>query len=301
MLSVVVCTYNRAAILSECLRSLAKQSLGKENYEVIIVDNNSTDATGDVVHEYQHRELNFRICHECKPGANHARNTGARIAYGKYLIFIDDDAVAYSDWLQKIQEFIVRQPTVAVFGGPYEAFSKVLRPNWFPPEYGSLYLGDKERPIRFGSEWITGTNLIVRKDVFFDVGGFHHLLGSVKNGIFYFGEESRLIVDLYNRGYIPYYVPSVRVKHLIRPEKFSLFYLLKSNYLMGRNHCLTLDTARTLQSYGISLAVTFFSAVVKMLVYKPTPLKRRLYYAFYPLCYELGALIEYIVPNTDVT
>jgi len=294
MLSVVVCTYNRADILSECLRSLAAQSLGKEQYEVIIADNNSTDTTGDVVREYLLRELNFRVCHERKAGANHARNTGAGIAGGEYLVFIDDDAVAYPDWLQKIQEFIVRQPQVALFGGPYEAYSYLPGPDWFPPEYGSLYLGDEERPVRFGAEWITGTNLVVRKDAFFEVGGFHHLLGSVKNGTFYFGEESRLIVDLKERGHIPYYVPTVRVKHLIRHEKFSLIYLLKSYYLMGRNHCLTLNTTRTLRSHCISLAATCYKAVARILGNDSIPLKRKLYYALHPLCYELGAFVEHL-------
>jgi len=293
MISVVVCTYNRSELLSKCLRSLVQQSLNKDLYEVIVADNNSTDDTQKILQEFILKEPNFRSCHEDRKGANHARNAGCRIARGEYIAFIDDDAVAYPDWLSNILEFIERHPEVVVFGGPYDAYSLVHKPTWFPPEYGMLSLGNEERPIKIGAEWVTGTNLIVRKNAFFRVGGFHEKLGSVEKGIFYFGEEIRLLIDFSEHGHTIYYVPTVRVKHLIRTDKMNLKYLLVSGYRMGRNHCLTLNVKRSLLSHLVSLADAGLKALFKILACNKVPIKRKLYYAFYPLFYQTGSIVEY--------
>lgn len=298
MISVVVCTYNRSKLLATCLDSLAEQSLGKEFYEVIVVDNYSTDDTIKVAGEFAHREPDFKLCREERRGANHARNTGVTFAHGDYLAFIDDDAVAHPDWLLNIHDHIRRNPDVVVFGGPYDAYSITPPPDWFPPEYGSLNYGEVVRPVKIGAEWITGTNLIVRKDAFLSVGGFHDKLGTVKDGVFYFGEETRLLVDLTKRGHTVYYVPSVKVKHLIRSDKMFLGYLLVSSYRMGRNHGITLNEQCSLISHVVSVIATMVNALIKLVSFSRVPMRRTLYYAFNPLFYVSGALVENIVAHT---
>lgn len=293
MISVVVCTHNRCELLSGCLRSLAQQSLDQGHYEVIVADNGSDDGTRALVEGYVRREPNFRVCHEQRRGANHARNAGAAIALGTYLAFIDDDAVASSEWLTSIREFIERHRHVLVFGGPYDAHSLVPLPAWFPPEYGVLSLGAEEREIEIGREWITGTNLIVQSEAFRRVGGFHEKLGSVENGTFYFGEETRLLIDLSALGHAVYYAPSVRVSHLIRADKMQLRYLLRSAYLVGRNHSLTFNFKRSLAELLISLAVALVKACISLVTTGKAPFKRKLYYALSPPFGEIGALVEY--------
>ena len=299
MISVVVCTYNRSGLLAKCLKSLIDQSLSKKLYEVIVADNNSTDDTVEIVQQLALSEPSIGICNEVLRGANHARNAGARKARGEYLAFIDDDAVAYPDWLEKMHCFISKRPEVAAFGGPYEAYSSALIPPWFPPGYGSLSLGDEERPIVSGREWITGTNLVVKKDAFFRVGGFHPQLGIVKNGIFYFGEESRLLVDLARKGQVAYYVPSMKVKHLIREEKLHFRYLLRSYYLMGRNHSLTVDAPTSLSGLLLSLLVLHVKGIGIISSPCRGPFKRRLFYGLFPVFYQAGALMEKISVPKD--
>lgn len=302
LLSVVICTYNRSELLSRCLESLTNQTLDNKCYEVIVADNNSTDNTVQVAQGYIGRLPNFEICREEKRGANHTRNAGVGIAKGEYVAFIDDDALADPDWLLNISEFIGRHPDIHVFGGPHDAFTLVPKPEWFPPEYGIFCLGNEERPVNLGSEWLVGTNLVVKKDAFVSVGGFNEKLGSIKTGSSFFqaGEETRLLIDLSARGYTSYYVPSIKVTHLIRQDKMSLRYLLFSGYRMGRNHNLTLNVKRSVLSHLVSLSATVVKAIYKLVNSGNIPVKRKLYYGFYPFYYESGAFIEYIAVHAGV-
>ncbi len=298
MISIIVCTHNRAELLSRCLRSLARQTVGKENYEVIVVDNASTDGTSQVVREVLKSEPNFSSCVEVRRGANYSRNAGARLAQGEYLAFIDDDAFAYDDWIATILDFSSRHPEVTAFGGPYDAYSSVPLPDWFPPEYGTLFLGVEERPIRVGDEWITGTNLIVRKDAFKATGGFHDKLGSVKNGIFYYGEEIRLIVELSRAGYEIYYVPSIRVRHFIRDEKINLKHLILTGYQVGRTSSLTVGVKKPIWRHLAGVFIAVAKGVLAISTCNRTPVKRKTYYALYPILYELAALVESVASRT---
>jgi len=63
---------------------------------------------------------------------------------GEYVAYIDDDAQAYPDWVEKIASYIRRNRSIVAFGGPYYALSEIPLPDWFPPEYGSFDAGDKE-------------------------------------------------------------------------------------------------------------------------------------------------------------
>ncbi|MGD8380729.1 MAG: glycosyltransferase, partial [Syntrophobacterales bacterium] len=93
-ISVIVCTYNRAELLGGTLRTLCHQTLDTSEYEVIVVDNNSTDNTREVVDEFCRRSSNVRYCFEPQQGLSHARNQGLQEAKGKYVAYIDDDARA---------------------------------------------------------------------------------------------------------------------------------------------------------------------------------------------------------------
>ena len=103
VLSVIVCTWNRAGILSECLDALRRQTLDPGRFEVIVVDNNSTDGTGDVVRQAADGSpVNIRYVVEEKQGLSVARNRGVEVAKGMWLAFIDDDSVAEPDLVAKL-------------------------------------------------------------------------------------------------------------------------------------------------------------------------------------------------------
>jgi glycosyltransferase involved in cell wall biosynthesis len=292
-ISVVVCTYNRSTCLASCLQSLAEQSADKESFEVLVVDNNSSDNTRQVAVGYVNKYSYFRMLFEPCQGLSHARNRGWMEAHGQYVAYIDDDAIAYPDWISSIVNFIGRHPDSGIFGGPYDVFYQLPKPDWFPPEYGSLQLGEQERPIKLGSEWISGSNMVIRKVLFYQHGGFDARLGMTGGNAAY-GEEVKLFISMHDKGIQIFYVPSIRVKHLVAGYKMSLNWLLLSGYSVGRRYELTFNVNRSLLSHIVSLINELGVAICHMLRPVSIPFKRRLYYSLYRLYYEAGAVVEHV-------
>jgi glucosyl-dolichyl phosphate glucuronosyltransferase len=293
IISVVVCTYNRSSCLNSCLQSLAEQSVDKDSFEVLVVDNNSSDNTRQVASVYVNKYSYFRMLFEPCQGLSHARNRGWMEAHGQYVAYIDDDAIANPDWISSIVDFIERHPDSGIFGGPYAAYYLIPKPNWFPPEYGSLQLGDKERRVKLGSEWISGSNMVIRKDLFYQHGGFDVRLG-MTGGKAAYGEEVNLFISMHGKGIQIFYVPSIRVKHLVAGYKMSLNWLLLSGYSVGRRYELTFNVNRSVLSHIVSLINELGVAICQMLRPVSIPFKRRLYYSLYRLYYEAGAVVEHI-------
>ncbi|NBT09122.1 MAG: glycosyltransferase family 2 protein, partial [Chitinophagia bacterium] len=102
ILSIVICSYNRASYISEALDSLYHQSIGLNSFEAIIVDNNSIDNTTEVFNQWRasHPNGSFSYLTESQQGASFARNTGAANAKGQWLCFMDDDAVASINYVE---------------------------------------------------------------------------------------------------------------------------------------------------------------------------------------------------------
>jgi glucosyl-dolichyl phosphate glucuronosyltransferase len=292
MVSVVVCTLNRSLLLRKCLESLANQDISVEMYEVIVVDNGSTDDTAEVINEFLASYKSFRSMKEDQQGLSFSRNLGWNEAFGQYVAFIDDDAVAYPNWISGIANFIARQPDAGIFGGPYDAFYQVPIPAWFPPEYGKLDLGAEERCIKLGSEWISGSNMVIRKELFYMYGGFDERLG-MTGGKAAYGEEVKFFLSMRDKGNRIFYVPSIRVAHLVAEYKMSLNWLLLSGYSVGRRYELTFNVNRSLLSHVVSLISELGIAVCRMLRPVNMPFRRRLYYSLFRLYYEAGAVIEH--------
>src|SRR5687768_4810670 len=103
-ISVVICSYNRQDYIIQAIDSLYHQTIPRGDYEVIVVDNNSKDNTAQVCKEYiaAHTGYNIIFMTETRQGASWARNTGAKVAKGPLLVFMDDDAVAEKDFLERI-------------------------------------------------------------------------------------------------------------------------------------------------------------------------------------------------------
>jgi len=292
-ISVVVCTYNRAHILLGCLESLAAQTLDSKLFEVIVVDNGSMDNTKEVAETFVGKFSRFKIVSEPQQGHSFARNRGWREAMNPFVAYIDDDARACPDWLVEMVNSIERNPGVEAFGGPFDAFSEEGLPDWFPPECGSWSLGETERPIRDGVEFINGTNMIFSRKILETVGGFNVSLGGAKGKIFY-GEDTRLIVDLLERGVCVYYVPSIKVHHMVANVKISLRWLLYSSYCHGRCSAGTFNLRRTWQGSLLGIVVGLMKMV--LIFFRPgrIPIKRRVYYSLSGLCAEWGALVSYL-------
>ena len=146
IISVIICTYNRAYLLSQCLDSLSNQTLEKHFFEVLIINNNSTDNTQEIAEFISKKEPNFRVILETSQGLSHARNRGWNEAQGLYVGYLDDDCKVPPEWLQTAQSCITTQ-TPDIFGGPYYACYNSQKPKWFKDEYGSHVSGSEPREL----------------------------------------------------------------------------------------------------------------------------------------------------------
>lgn len=292
LISVIVCTFNRALLLNKCLDSLVAQQLFSDRFEVLVVDNLSTDTTPEVIDRYTASYPHFRSTLATQQGLSFARNVGWQCAQGQYVAYIDDDAIAEPDWLATMAQFIAEYSGVSAFGGPYDAYTLTKLPEWFPPEYGRLSFGDSIHPIQLDQEWIPGSNMVFRRDIFDHLGGFDETLG-MKGATAAYMEEIDFLHKLKARNIEIIYVPTLKVRHLIADYKMSLRWLLKSIYAEGRSARKSFMKERSGYSHGAALLKNLLLIGVTFLSPHNIPLKRRTYYALKGVMWELGAIIEY--------
>ncbi|MEQ8811104.1 MAG: glycosyltransferase family 2 protein [Imperialibacter sp.] len=135
-LTVIICTYNRSDLLQECLESIVNQSMDDRNFDVVVVDNNSSDRTKEVVDSMAGKYHNVHYLKEENQGLSHARNAGWRLAKTEWVNYLDDDAISHNDYVEKILETI-QQYDYPIFGGVYHQWFKFGRPDWFPETEGT--------------------------------------------------------------------------------------------------------------------------------------------------------------------
>ena len=289
LVSVLVCTFNRAQLLINCLQSLDKQSINKKRYEVIVVDNNSTDDTKNVVKRFARNRSNIKLVTEKKQGLSYTRNRGWKEAKGRYVAYIDDDAIAQTDWIKQIVYFLKSYPSVHVFGGPYSRFFTSTPPTWFPENYGTLHLGNETKILNQKDEWLSGSNINFNKSILEKYGGFVTNLGMKGDKILY-GEETELLVRLKKDGESIYYVPAILVKHLVGDYKLHFWWVLKSDYY--RNFSISLmnkdrlDLLRGLFYFVKSLFLFPFY----LLRVTNDPWKRKVYFGLSNILGSLGRI-----------
>ena len=231
--SVAVPTYNRSAWLRNALESTVQLDFASDEYEVIVVDNNSTDDTEAVARSFVGQHPNIRYCREQQQGHCHARNRGWQEACGEYVAYIDDDCKVPPEWLSVARE-IVRESAPVALGGPYYAFYLSPKPEWFKDAYGSHVQQRSARVLEQG-EFLDGGNLFVQRQVLMDLGGFDPQFGMKGSGIGY-QDETTVQTRIRNEveGAVVYYDPRLYLYHLVRPEVMRPFWKLQSNYAHGK-------------------------------------------------------------------
>ncbi|MEW6572038.1 MAG: glycosyltransferase family 2 protein [Bacillota bacterium] len=235
LLSVIICTYNRGKdILSRCLDSLTMQQLPESYFEVIVVDNNSTDATKEIVSAYLNKFGNWRYVFEGSQGLSYARNRGCKEARGSYLVYIDDDTIVPPEYLTKVRDVIVTyEPDI--FGGPIYPYYVTRKPKWFKDSY---QIRKYEEYSCFSKTCrVTGCNFIIRKELLENLGMFDVDLG-MKGDRIGLGEEAKVLDD-YRRKTPPseqrvYYSLECKVLHLVPDYKMKLSYVLLRQYHVGK-------------------------------------------------------------------
>jgi glucosyl-dolichyl phosphate glucuronosyltransferase len=233
--SVVVCSYNHADLLRRALAALGRQTFDPSRYEIIVVDNNSRDATRAVTEEFAARDPRIRYCFEPTQGLSHARNCGLKEARGLYVAYLDDDCRPPADWLRVASDIVDRVSPMAM-GGPYHADFGGVKPAWASESFHSYIPFADARVLKPEEYWaLVGGNVFFRRSVFGVVGGFDPRFGHVGETLAY-GDETDVLEKISNHspGAL-YYDPRLYVNHLVRPDKLTLSYTLRASFGAGRS------------------------------------------------------------------
>lgn len=234
-ISAIICTYNRAHYLPDSIKSLAAQSLAKNSYEIIVVDNASTDRTRDVVCTDFADIENLVYLHEPQLGLSKARNTGWLSAKGKYVAFLDDDATCRSDWLERIIAAFQSLPKVGVVGGRVRPKWEIDPPEWLDKEmekWVSAVDWSDEPGLLHDSQYLVGANIAYRSLFYDRLGGFCLNLGRKGNNLVS-SEETDFSSKIKRLGYEIYYDPDIEVEHFIPRERVMVKYFIRRAYSQG--------------------------------------------------------------------
>lgn len=235
LFSIVICTYNRLDHVRASVASALDQTIPSELYEVILVDNCSTDGTGDTMRALTAEYCNLRYIYEDRLGLAIARNTGWQAAKGTYVAFLDDDAKAERNWLETAKALIECKPeNLRCVGGPIHPFYTSPRPSWWLDKYEIRTRGDAERALRKG-EFFSGSNMIWLRQTLGTYGGFQANAGMQGNKLG-MGEETGLFRRIWETEAAPLflYSPDLRVYHWVPPEKMTMPYILRRATAAGQ-------------------------------------------------------------------
>lgn len=242
-LSLIVPTFNRAKFLSRFLESLGAQTLPMDNFEVIVVDNGSTDDTKQVVENYLDKQCNLRYCFEEKPGLHAGRHRGMREASSQILIFADDDIIAAPTWLEAILDSF-KDSEVVMVGGKITPDFEVKPPCWLSLLWNLRTVSGKCLSflsiLDFGDGcfeidplYVWGCNFAIRKELLCELGGFHpdampsDMLARRGDG------ESYISLRVKERGLKVLYNGKAEVAHCVTEGRMSLAYLKKRSFAQG--------------------------------------------------------------------
>ncbi len=239
-ISVIVCTLNRCAALAKALESLAASTLEKSvDWEVLVVDNNSSDRTREVVEDFCNRyPSRFRYLFEPQPGKSHALNAGIREARGNIVAFMDDDVRVEPNWLQNLTATLHNGEWAGAGGRVIPEWSRPA-PRWLSPE--AWYATGPLVQFDLGVEACEiseprppfGTNMAFRKEMFEKYGDFRVELGP-RPGSEIRGEDTEFGSRLLAAGERLSYEPSAIVYHPVQENRLKKEYFLAWWFGKGR-------------------------------------------------------------------
>lgn len=247
MLSIAICTRNRAAVLRRVLESAANLRLPADlTWEIVVVDNGSTDGTPSVLAEFA-TKLPLRSVVEHEPGVANARNTALKSVKGKWICWTDDDVIIDPEWLTAYDAAIKSYPDADYFAGIVTPVLEQPVPEWFADNLPLLsdlvarrdlgphprILGDKP------DDFPMGANYAVKVDVQKKVP-FNPQLGP--SPLFRrTGEETAVLRGIKAMGATGYWIPSAKIEHIIPPSRMTPDYVLKFQLAVGETWAVLTD------------------------------------------------------------
>lgn len=240
--SVAVCTHNRVSFLGGAIESVFAQDYPRDRYELIVIDNASTDGTHALVERYA-ESAPIPVSYELEPrlGTAVARNLGAERARNEYVAYLDDDTIAHPGWLAAF-DAVIREHGARVAGGPVEP---ILEPGvgepvwWREREVQAIFGFDHSEGLAEGEAvpirwplWLGAGNSVYAKRLLVDHGGFRADFGP-RGGTYRVAEDIDLNIRLERAGVTIWYAREARIKHRITGDRLTRRHLWRRAYSAG--------------------------------------------------------------------
>ena len=236
-ISLVVCCYNDADLLEYFLESVLVQGKLDFPFELLVIDNASTDNTCTVFNQYKERftkqSIQYYYFFETKRGLNHARNRGIQQSQYSYIGFTDADAKLSPKYLNTLKNLIDQNHPVLLCG-PYKPWYNTTIPKWYKDSYNEKNYGNVSKYLKEG-ETPCGVNMIFNKSILENFEGFGTEI--VYKGNNDRGEETELFYRYEEKGYSDFifYSPDLVVYHYTRQQTMLIKTWIKSSWGVGKN------------------------------------------------------------------
>lgn len=259
-------------MIEGCLGSLQNQTADFNEFEIVVVDNNSPDCSYQKVLKFSNLP-NLIIIKEHNQGLSFARNRGILEAKGEYIAFLDDDARAHKDYIKQANYLINQADRIIdCLGGPILPFYTSSKPSWFDDKYEIRRMWPVARYLTKGQNF-SGSNMIWRKSVLTSLGGFDTNFG-MKGHQLILGEETLLFDKIWIYGNPSlYYSPDLIIYHWVPEYKMRVKYRLQRAKATGKYQGMEVVVNNKLlgkeiiKSFSL-LIILGAKALLKLLIYK---------------------------------
>ena len=238
--SVVVCSHDRLHYVRACMDALSRQTVGRDGFEIVLVDSGSPAPVAAAMKRIADETPNARLVRLDLPGISLARNEGARAASSDYVAYIDDDVKTMPDWIEQIQHVLGEHDrSPSVLGGKVLPIWESPLPDWWPASLrGVLSIIEHDGSGEYRTDALPadlepyGVNMILRRDVMLQYGGFDEALG--RRGLMLLSDEDvQLAWRLQDAGFSAIYDSRVVVGHSIQAKRLTPEWLLSRLYWQG--------------------------------------------------------------------
>jgi len=243
-ISIIIPTKNRASVLGKAIGSLINQTVNKDGYEILIMDQSTNDDTKDLVNKInKEKDIDIKYFYNKVPGLHSSRNIGARLVKGAILFFTDDDIIANKDYLKVILDSFRDDKDIAIMAGKIIPSYEGDVPGWIE-SFWQDYQGGKyiwqislldlgEKTIEISPDLVFGCNYIVRRDLFIKYKGTNPDIFS-RNLMKYSGSsEIALSYKIRDAGLKIIYEPKLTMQHIVTEERLTKKYFYERNYIEG--------------------------------------------------------------------
>ncbi len=252
LVTVAILTYNRERFLKETLAALARQNYPIDQWELLVIDNNSTDNTRSVVESFSNARPSPRYLLETKQGLDHGRNRAIAEARGQYIVLADDDILMEPTWLRELVSPLVAdaEHKIGVVGGEVVPVFPDGLPPWMSDAHTPLDYRNDAGPLP-AHQLPMGANFAFPRWVFDRHGQFHTDLDRQGTKLFG-GGDAEIIRRLRAAGLEVWFVPAAKVFHQIPSSRLTFGYATRHAFDSARSRVV--DRVKSDRASGASPA-----------------------------------------------